>query len=159
MRRRKHPFKMCVRLARLLLIQRQPHAALVTRSYDRISTGYNQAWTHHMRHLTDDLIDRLEVGAGHAALDLTCGTGYATGRMATVTECGAVGVDASQGMLAQARDACAGQCTFVRADILTYLNTVPDATYDRITCCWGLGYSKPLSVLRQIRRVLKPGAK
>ena len=112
---------MCVQLARLLLIQRQPHAALVTRSYDRISTGYNQAWTHHMRHLTDDLIDRLDIGAGHAALDLTCGTGYATGRVATLTGCGAVGVDASQGMLTRARDAYADRCTFVHADITCIL--------------------------------------
>ncbi len=156
---RKHPIRMVVRVAKLLLSRRNGHAKWVTKSYDRIGPVYNTAWTDHMRHLTDNLIDRLEVQPGHAVLDLTCGTGYATRRLAALAGRRAVGVDASKGMLAQARAASAEPCEFVRADVLDYLATVPDATYDRIACCWGLGYSKPLSVLRQARRVLKPGGR
>ncbi len=159
MQYRKHPIRMGARVAKLLLSRGDDHAAWVTRSYDRIGPGYNAAWTDHMRHLTDELIDRLEVQPGHAVLDLTCGTGYATRRLAALAGRRTVGVDASEGMLAQARAECAEPCEFVHADILDYLATVPDATYDRVACCWGLGYSKPLRVLRQVRRVLKPGGR
>ncbi len=156
---RKRPVAMCFRLACLLLGARQKNAVLVTRSYDRISGGYNGAWTHHMRHLTDELIDRLDVQEGQSALDLTCGTGYATRCIAARTGGRVVGVDASEGMLAQARAECPESCEFVHADILEYLRTLPDNSLDRVACCWGLGYCKPIKVLRQIRRVLKPGGR
>ena len=112
-----------------------------------------------MRYLTDDLIERLELKPDHTAIDLTCGTGYATRLIAQRTGHPVIGVDASKGMLDQARSECADPCTFIHADILDYLKTVPDESVDVITCCWGLGYSKPLSVLRQIFRVLKVGGK
>ncbi len=155
--RSKKPVRMVCRVIRLLSGQRSSVASAVTQSYDRISGGYNAAWTNHMRHLTDELIDRLDVCAGHRALDLTCGTGYAAGQIAHRTGQSVIGVDASEGMLAQARLNAAPRCTFVKADILEYLKTLPNDRFDRIACCWGLGYSHPLAVLRQIRRVLKPG--
>ncbi len=155
--RSKKPVRMACRIIRRLIGQHHSAVAAVTQSYDRISGGYNAAWTNHMRHLTDELIDRLDVRIGHCAMDLTCGTGYATRLLAH--RCGqpVIGVDASEGMLAQARLNAAPRCTFVKADILEYFKTLPNDRFDRIACCWGLGYSHPLAVLRQIRRVLKPG--
>lgn len=157
MKPRKKPLKMLMRLIKLLFTEHHGNAALVTTSYDRISSGYNHAWTTHMRCLTDELIARLDIKPGHTAIDLTCGTGYATGLIAQRTEHPVVGVDASCGMLTQARAAYADRCTFIQSDILDYLKTVPDQSVDVITCCWGLGYARPLSVLRQIRRILKNG--
>ena len=110
-----------------------------------------------MRDLTHTLIDQLDIQPGQAAVDLTCGTGYATHRVAQRTGRTVIGVDASAGMLAQAQAAFGDTCRFVQADILDYLKAQPAASVDLVTCCWGLGYSKPLGVLRQIRRVLKPG--
>ncbi|MDY0167462.1 MAG: methyltransferase domain-containing protein [Thermoguttaceae bacterium] len=156
---KKRPFAMGLRVARLLLTASGRNALLVTSSYDRISGGYNEAWTHHMRHLTDELIDRLELHPGQLALDLTCGTGYATRCVAARTGGRVIGVDASEGMLAQARADCPEPCEFIQADILDYLKSVPPDSFDRVTCCWGLGYSKPLGVLRHVRRVLKPGGR
>ncbi len=131
---KKRPFAMGLRVARLLLAARGHHASLVTSSYDRISGRYNQAWTHHVRHLTDGLIDRLELQPGQLALDLTCGTGYATRRVAARTGGRVIGVDASQGMLVQARADCPEPCDFIHADILDYLKSVPPNSFDRVTC-------------------------
>ena len=61
-------------------------------------------------------------------------------------------------MLQQAR-ANYPQCEFVQADILDWLREQASSSLETVTCCWGLGYSRPWAVLRQIRRVLRPGGK
>lgn len=159
MAQKKHPFKMAAQLIRLGLCQANPAPDCVTRSYNRISEGYDQTWTHHMRDLSVDLIDRLNPSPGAKALDLTCGTGFVTGLLAQRTGQTCVGVDRSEGMIAQATANCGDTCEFVVQDILQYLETCEPASFDVVTCAWGLGYSRPLAVLKQIRRVIKPGAK
>lgn len=146
---------MLSRVAKLLLTNRNQIPALVRKSYDRISSGYDETWTTHMRGLTAELINSLDIQHGMSAMDLTCGTGYATGMVAEHTQTTVVGVDASEGMLKQAKQSYPDLCRYIQADILDYLKTVPAESFDLVTCCWGLGYSKPLKVLRQIRRVLK----
>lgn len=149
---------MAGRVLACLLVRRADCAGLVTQSYDRISGGYDAAWTAHMRDLTAALIDRLEPKPGGAALDLTCGSGFAAGRLAEKTGGRVTGVDRSAGMLAQAR-ANHPACEFVQADILDYLRTLPAESLDTVTCSWGVGYSRPWAVLGQVRRVLRPGGK
>ncbi|MBW8014824.1 MAG: methyltransferase domain-containing protein [Planctomycetes bacterium] len=155
---RKKPLKMFFRLMNLFFSRGNQSDALVRKSYDRLSVDYDDSWTNHMRDLTEVLIDRMDIKPGQSALDLTCGTGFATGFIAARTGQKVIGVDISEGMLAQGRENHSGACEFIQADILEYLKSLEDNSFDIITCCWGLGYSKPFSVLRQIRRVLrKPG--
>ena len=155
---RKKPLKMFFRVLRLLFSKANRTEGLVQKSYDRISTGYDETWTHHMRDLTEALVEQMNIAPGQTALDLTCGTGYATSLLAARTNTTVTGVDASQGMLDRARNNYS-DCNFIAGDILQYLKTLDDNSLDIITCCWGLGYSKPLKVLREIRRVLKKGGK
>jgi ubiquinone/menaquinone biosynthesis C-methylase UbiE len=158
----KKPFKMFFRVLRLYFSSRNQTEKWVSQSYDRISHGYDNTWTNHMRDLTSALIDKMQVQPSAKAIDLTCGTGFATGLIARrvcssaahATSQKVIGIDASEGMLAQARQNHPN-CEFVQADILAYLKTLPTESIDIITCCWGFGYSKPLQVLRQIHRVLK----
>ncbi|MCP4453403.1 MAG: methyltransferase domain-containing protein [Planctomycetes bacterium] len=159
MARTKRPLKMAGQLIRLGLCQANPAPDYVTRSYDRISDGYDQTWTHHMRDLSTDLVERLNPASGARALDLTCGTGFVTGLLAERTGQRCVGVDRSEGMIAQARATYGAHCDFVVQDILAYLRGCERDSFDVVTCAWGLGYSRPLSVLRSIRRVLKPGGR
>jgi len=149
---------MLLRLGNLLLT-RSDSARLVTLSYDRISGGYDDAWTRHMRDKTLLLIDALGDIQGCDALDLTCGTGYATGLLAQRTGRMATGIDASGGMLDAAVANCGDSCRFVRSDVLEFLKSQPSRSLDIITCCWGLGYSRPLDVLRQCRRLLRKGGR
>ena len=132
---------------------------LVEKSYDRISSGYDGAWTNHMRNHTEDLISQLGLKKGDKVIDLTCGTGFATNLISEITGEKVIGVDKSQGMLNQARKNCNQSCEFIRSDILQFLKILPKNSQDIVTCCWGLGYSKPFLVLREIKRVLKSGGK
>jgi len=149
---------MLVRTLGLYFSNKNQTDTLVQQSYNRISVDYDQTWTCHMRDLTCELIDKLDLASAGRVLDLTCGTGYATSLIAEKTGITVIGIDRSEGMLCQAKDNCPANCEFVHADILDYLKTLPAESVDGVTCCWGLGYSKPLQVLRQIRRVLKKGA-
>ncbi|MBW8036158.1 MAG: class I SAM-dependent methyltransferase [Planctomycetes bacterium] len=153
---RKRYFKLVARIIHLAFIKPCNCGKLVSKSYDRISDGYDAAWTSHMRDLTGSLINRLDMQHSKTAIDLTCGTGFAAGLLAGKSGFRVIGVDASEGMLAQARDNYPDNCRFVHSDILEYLKAQPTENADIITCCWGLGYSKPFAVLRQIKRVLKP---
>ena len=127
-------------------------------SYDDVSTGYDQAWTNHMRDQTDRLIQSLpDRPAAGRILDLTCGTGYATRLLSEKYRTRCVGVDFSEGMLQQARRGYSKHCEFVQSDVLLFLRSEAAASAHLITCCWGLGYSHPRTVLREVARVLKPG--
>jgi ubiquinone/menaquinone biosynthesis C-methylase UbiE len=159
MTNKKKPFKMFFQVLKLFFSENNQTGSLVQKSYDRISTGYDETWTHHMRDLTSVLIDKLDIKPNQLTIDLTCGTGYATQQIAQKTEIKVIGVDNSKGMLEQARQNCPESCDFVHADILEHLKTLPSESFDSVICCWGLGYSKPLQVLRQIKRILKKGGK
>ena len=139
-----------------LLLTPNNSSHFVEQSYDRIATGYDTTWTQHMRDLTTDLIGRIDIGDNTTAIDLTCGTGFATGLISQRTNQTVTGIDASNGMLNKARENYP-DCNFIQSDALEYLTSLPDNSLDLITCCWGLGYSKPFKIIRQIKRVLKPG--
>jgi len=112
-----------------------------------------------MRGLTESLINRLAPKKGNICIDLTCGTGFATNLIAEKTQNTVIGVDSSEGMLTQARKNYDHNCKFIQADILEYLKKRDSSSVDIVACCWGLGYSKPFAVLRQIKRILKLGGK
>ncbi len=154
---KKHYIKMAGRLFNLYFINKADCDSLVSQSYNRISNQYDQVWTNHMRNLTEAMINRLDISQGDKSMDLTCGTGYATSLLAGRTGIKPMGVDRSQGMIEQARSNHGEICDFTVADIIEYLKSQPDNSFDIITCCWGLGYSKPFTVIKQIRRILKPG--
>ncbi|HOW72893.1 MAG TPA: methyltransferase domain-containing protein [Phycisphaerae bacterium] len=156
---RRHWLRLTARTLGLMLGQPQRTAQLVRQSYDRIAAGYDQAWTHHMRDLSANLLDRLAPPAGATCLDLTCGTGYVTGELARRTGGRVTGVDRSAGMLEIAQCRHRHSCTFVQADILEHLRSLPPSGFDVVTCAWGLGYSRPFKVVRQIARVLRPGGR
>jgi len=149
---------LALRVGRLLLRQRQTTGQVVQASYDSIAGGYDDAWTDHMRDLTDSMLARLEVHDGDAAIDLTCGTGYLSGRLLARGAGSVVGVDASGGMV----DAARGNypdAEFVCSDALEYLRSLPGGSVDVVTSGWGLGYCSPRAVIGEIRRVLRPGGR
>ncbi len=159
MSQRRHWLRLVIRVGALMLRPARISAGLVTDSYDRIAAGYDDAWTSHMRGLTLAMLERLAPPPGALCLDLACGTGFATDRLAELTGGRVTGVDASAGMLAAARRHYSRRCGFVQADMVDYLSACPARSLDVITCAWGLGYSRPLRVIREAARVLRPGGR
>jgi len=138
-----------------------PHQTpfLVRRSYDRLAPGYDQAWTNHMRSRSLQMLDRLAPPENATCVDLTCGTGYVTGELARRTGGHVTGVDSSAGMLAVAREKHGHGCLFVQADAVDYLRSLPAHSVDVITCAWGLGYTRPWLMVREMARVLRSGGR
>jgi len=150
---------MFMRVMNLLLFEPNRTEELVERSYDRISSGYDEAWTGHTRDLSQQLVERLKPARGAKALDLMCGTGFVTNLLAQETAQKVIGVDKSQGMLIKARENHGRCCEFVNSDVLTFLKGLPAESFDIVSCCWGLGYSRPFKVLREVKRILREGGR
>jgi ubiquinone/menaquinone biosynthesis C-methylase UbiE len=156
---KRHWGQLIVRATRLFLLQPEKTSDLVTASYDHLASGYDDAWTNHMRRLSLAMFDELAPPAGARCLDLTCGTGFIAGELARRTGGEVIGVDASEGMLVEAQKTHGRYCRFVHDDALRFLRRQESSSFDVITCGWGLGYTRPMCVVRQIARVLKPGGR
>lgn len=142
-----------------MLSRRNATAALVRTSYDRIAPQYDHAWTGHMRGLSENMLGNLPPApAPRRCLDLACGTGFVTSWLARRFGCEVVGVDASAGMLEQARVNCP-TARFVQADAAQFVRSHATQSFDVITCAWALGYTRPLTVVRNAARMLRPGGR
>ena len=81
-----------------------PDAPRVAGVYDRLAGRYDRRWHRYVRCTTEALDRRAAVGAAERALDVGCGTGAFLARLlARHPAQDAAGVDASRGMLAEAR--------------------------------------------------------
>ncbi|MCK4995926.1 MAG: methyltransferase domain-containing protein, partial [Thermoplasmatales archaeon] len=156
---RKHWIKLGVQLCKLYLNKKNNQSDLTNLSYNKVSSIYDHTWTNHMQVFSKDMLDGLSFPIDGTGLDLACGTGYITGLMAEKINGDVTGVDISKGMLKVANQKFGIRCKFVCSDVLEYLNKQPSENVDVVTCAWGLGYSKPFQVLKEINRVLKDHGK
>lgn len=102
-------------------------------------------------------LNALDPRPGERILDAGCGTGRCLGPIISV---GAepVGMDFSEGMLAVARRGHPG-VHLVTADLQSHL-PFEDGEFDAVLCALiGEHLDEPLSALRQMRRVLRPGGR
>lgn len=99
-------------------------------SYARVSTP-QQSWA-------DDVLARLRLDGGETVLDLGCGAGLVTARLAARLPRGRViAVDASASMVAEARRRLGGNATAVVADLRDFSWPVPvDAVFSTATLHW-----------------------
>ena len=101
----------------------------------------------------DELVSRLDEGA--RVLELGCGDGRTTARLASRFE--TVGVDISQEQLRLAR-AALPDATFVRADLISL--DFPPASFDAVTAFYSFMHvprDRHAELLLRIRNWLKPG--
>ena len=134
-----------------------------TPDYDAASTDYDAFFGRVMgAHATAALTD-LSVGPGDTVVELACGTGQLTAEVAE--RLGGRGrilaVDKSPGMLAVARRKLAAypdlDARLVEGDMLDFLRGLPDASADAVVIGWAICYSRPVRLLGEVARVLRPG--
>ncbi len=106
------------------------------------------------------VIELLDVRPGMRVLDLACGPGTLTARLARLVSPGGevVGVDLAPGMIELARSSGIANARFEVMDIERLL--FPDASFDAAACGHGIQFAPDLAqALLEARRVLRPDAR
>lgn len=131
----------------------------VATSYDRLASGYDEAWLVYLKPVTDALLAHLPDHVSGRILDLGCGTGYTSVRLAErFVQAQVEGVDISTGMLERARRRRPhGRIAFRRGDLLERLRGEAEVSVDLILSAWALGYSRPAAAIAESARVLVEG--
>ncbi|MET9294345.1 methyltransferase domain-containing protein [Streptomyces sp. NPDC003077] len=113
--------------------------------------------------MTDQVLDRLDVGPGMKVLDVGCGAGGPGVRLAKWCEARVTGISLGAGEVARATARAeaagvSGRVAFQRADAARM--PFPDAAFDRVMAIECLVHAADrVAVLREIARVLKPGGR
>ena len=111
--------------------------------------------------VVEQAIERMQIQAGEKILDLGCGNGWATRKLAQ-SNAGvqAIGVDASPQMIARA-DELHSFTIRARYDYQSFEDLeLGDASFDRVFSMEALYYSADLEkALSEVLRVLKPGGR
>ncbi len=134
--------------------------------YDSASPTYG-AWLGIMAKHTEKIVrpEDLEPVAASSRpiriLDLSCGTGYITGRILRLVPSGQVritGVDISGEMIGRYRQSFSSSgVTAVTADGFEFVRERENNAFDIVYCGWALPYYKPRKLIREIGRILVPG--
>src|ERR1700686_1423020 len=106
------------------------------------------------------VLELVDAQPGMRILDLACGPGTLTRRLATAVTPGGevVGVDLAPGMIELAQAAAIPNARFEVMDIERL--SFPDASFDAAVCGHGLQFAPNVSVaLSEARRVLRPAAR
>lgn len=128
------------------------------RSYDRLACNYDHCWLEHLKAVTNRLLDELpEQLVDGDILDLGCGSGFTTARLAECYPSRRIAaVDISAGMLAEARRRCP-RGDFQAADMLAFCQQRQSCSAALVVSAWAIGYSHPARLIPEVRRILSPG--
>ena len=130
----------------------------MAQTYDRWAAGYDRRWRRYTDRTHAFLLEHLTLARTGDVLDVGCGTGtllLQLGRQAPNAQL--FGVDASAGMLAQARRSLVGQRVELRSGNACRL-PFPNAAMDLVIMASVLHYlRRPSCACAEACRVLRPG--
>lgn len=129
--------------------------------WDRAAAVYDQHWQPLLRPAHDRLLDRLRPVRGERALDVACGTGFLTLRLAeAVGDGGHVVATDLSGAMVHATTAAAERSGFANVTVRragAETLDVADAAFDVCACAFGLMFvPDPAAALAEMRRALTP---
>jgi ubiquinone/menaquinone biosynthesis C-methylase UbiE len=136
-----------------------------TADYDAASTDYDDFFGKVMGEHAAGALAEVPLRPGDAVVELACGTGQLTVEIARrLAGSGSIrAVDASAGMLTVAQEKLTGcadlELTFEHGDMFDFLAAQPSASADAIVCGWAICYGRPVRLLEEAARVLRPGGR
>ncbi|MCP1727215.1 ubiquinone/menaquinone biosynthesis C-methylase UbiE [Natronospira proteinivora] len=137
-------------------MNKQPSAI---REYDRLAPDYDRRWADYIRASLDATSQRLMMRSGETLLDVGCGTGLLLARLqAEVPGVALTGLDASSGMLVQARERLGESLALIQspAEHLPF----PDESFDGVVSSSAFHYFRqPQQAVNEMYRVLRPGGR
>lgn len=150
------------KVIRLFLGQKIVAGEDIGKSYSLVSPDYARTFLSAMHRYNDEMIAELSRNLAPSkslqVLDLAAGTGYNSRVLKNLFPASELTlVDISTGMLNEAQKNLAGMASFVASDMLRYLKSCADHTFDVVVCAWAIKYRNPLQIIRHCHRVLKPG--
>jgi len=150
-----------LKLIRLMAQDKKVPAIEIVADYDRLAVGYDENFAARVKCHSYELINRLNIFNGAKVLELACGTGVITEKIAGVVGASGrvIAVDNSSKMLEKAREKSGNSVNFIQADMLAALKDLSAETFDFAICGWAIGYHEPLAMLAGMCRVLKPAGK
>lgn len=132
--------------------------------WDKASNHYEIYWQQQLKPAQDILLQMAHVQNGESVIDLACGTGLVSFRVAeAVGEKGSVvGTDISDKMIELASSITTekkyNNIKFFRMDAEDL--QVPDSSFDLALCALGLMYlPNPIQALKEMYRIIKPGGR
>jgi ubiquinone/menaquinone biosynthesis C-methylase UbiE len=146
----------------LWLVVRRAYANTAS-DYDEASKDYDTFFSRVMGRHAIAMVDELRIEPGMDVVELACGTGHITEEVARrLADRGSIRtVDQSPGMLGVAQRKLAAfdrlDLTVEQGDMMDFLARQPDASADVVICGWAICYTKPVQLLQQVMRVLRPG--
>ncbi len=124
-----------------------------------VQTGLAEGLETHHGDVVAQVIPQMGIKAGMQTLDMGCGTGWATRKLAAVAPgAGAVGLDVSEDMIKKAEELhdLTSRARYERGAFEAM--GLPDGRFDRVFSMEALYYALDLSAaIGEILRVLKPG--
>jgi ubiquinone/menaquinone biosynthesis C-methylase UbiE len=134
-----------------------------TPDYDLASPTYDDYFTRVMGPHSLALLDGVTISRGDSVVELACGTGHLTAEIAR--RLGGIGqlhvVDRSPGMLEVARGKVGPSrglhLSFTEDDMEHFMSARPSSSVDLVVIGWAICYADPQRLLREVRRVLRPG--
>ena len=131
--------------------------------WDKAAAHYEGFWAKQLRPAQDLLLDLAAAGPGERVIELACGTGLVTFRLARqIGETGhLVATDISQKMVDAVRERAALEGVRVDAKRMDAESLAfPDASFDLAVCALGLMYCPdPIAAMREMHRVLVAGGR
>lgn len=134
-----------------------------SKDYDKASATYDEYYSQYLGPSAQILVDKLPVRPGAELLDLACGTGFFSHRLAAAV--GPKGhltsIDISRGMLERNRIGAQVRglenITFIESDAIEALRATATASLDGVVCGWGICYLDHAKFRAEVQRVLRPG--
>ena len=152
-----------VKLCKLSLTKKFTGLEDIANSYNRVSKNYEEIFLKEMHKYNEEMLkeiskEYIDTNSDETIhiLDLACGTGFNSRFLNNIfTKANFTLVDISEGMLKEATDNCKFNAKFVERDMISFLKSCKDNSFNMVVCSWAIKYQDPKDIIKEVSRVLK----